>query len=487
MFLMSSPRLRSALAVAFLAACPAFAADPAPVAAATPMPTLEAIQAVLGELQAGADPAMPLPWQLERIAAVRLSPATRDKLRAEFGTDHLFALERRPSAAGKLAYRASLFPVHVERPGGITFGWTGGRLDVGVNRAGSAYNLHGGIERVSGDSPYSSLTLGGLTLDATQKRGFAGLWFGSMQGRIGKFGIRNKNEGTEIAISDIGFASRVTEKPKTIDVAYENRIGSIALAGQHVDDLRLALRVRGIGKQAVADLKTATDKLQKQQGGQDALAAMTPQQRAEVFAPVLRTFGEALLARGTVIEVDEVSASYHGNKAALKGRVALPGATLADFSDTRRLAGKVMARFDVRVPLALVREIAGMVADKEARDKAALLRGIDDPQVTAQLNKLAETRRTMAQAMITELVKQGLMRIENDVLVSTLEWKNGALTANGKPVGTPRPRSTADEPEAAAAAADAAVDAAAAAQDRASARPDAIPEERSTGVRAGQR
>lgn len=398
------------------------------------MPTLEAIQAVVRELSAGADPALPLPGQLERLAAVRLSPTTRDRLRSEFGTDRLFSLERRPSAAGKQAYRASLFPVRVERPGGVTFGWTEGYLDMGVNRAGAAYTLHGGIERLGGDSPYSSVTLGGITLDAAQKRGFAGLWFGSMQGRIGKLGIRNKIDNTELAIGDMDFALRVTEKPKTIDIAYENRIGSVAMAGQQVDDLRLALRLTNIGKQAVADLRTASDKLQKQQAWKGHMATMTPQQRAELVEPLMRDFGEALLARGTVIEVDALSARYHGNKAALKGRIALPGATLADFSDGKRLAAKMAARFEVRVSLAMVREIAGVVADKEVRDKRALFLGIDDPQLAAELGQLAETHRKRSEAMIAELLKQGMMRIENDVLVSTLEWKNGRLTANGKPL-----------------------------------------------------
>jgi len=45
----------------------------------------------------------------------------------------------------------------------------------------------------------------------------------------------------------------------------------------------------------------------------------------------------------------------------------------------------------------------------------------------------------MTDLVVGKLVGPGFARLENDVLVSTLVWKNGVLTANGKPVPLPKP------------------------------------------------
>jgi TonB family protein len=430
-FIMMPAVLRSTLSAALLAALPVLA-DPVPAAAPAPTlsPALQAVQAAIGDLRRDIDPKLPLEQQLERMAASRPSPQTADKLRAVFGTDRLYALERRPSAAGKQAWRATLLPLHTASPQGSTIDWSEGLLDLTLERGGKAVSGHGGIERVAFEDANTSTTWRGITFDTRQQRGYVDLWFGSIDAQIAGVHFQNRRDSTGQDINALRFTSRVTEKPKAVDIAYDSRIGSIAVAGERVDDIRFALRMTNIDKKAMVELKT----LQERQAlSRETLATLPPQQQLDILRPLLRSFAESALARGTAIEIDEIGASYHGIRAAIKGRVALQGATRADLDDAARLAKKMVARFEVRLPMALVNEIAGSVAAKQVAAQAAQRGGSADPQAVAQL------RQNMTDLMVGKLVGPGFARLENDVLVSTLAWKNGVLTANGKPVPLPAP------------------------------------------------
>jgi len=434
---MMSPALRSTLAATLLAALPALA-DPAPAPSAPPVPgppaALQAVQAALADLQRGIDPGLPLAQQFERLAAARPSPQTADKLRAAFGTDRLYAIERRPPAAGRQAWRATLFPLKYTSPQGTGVDWSEGLLDMAVEPGGTTASGHGSIERIAVDDATARVTWRGIVFDSRQQRGYAGLWFGSVDAQIAAVQFQDRKDGMSMDMSALRLSARMTEKPKTIDIAYDGRIGSVALAGEQVDDIRFALRVTSIDKKAMAELKALQERRQARQlAGQETLAALTPQQQLDVLKPLLRSFGQAAMARGTAIEVDEIGASYHGIRAAIKGRIALQGATPADLDDAGRLLNKLAGRFEVRVPMALVSEIAGTIATRQVAAQAAQRGGSADPQAAAQL------RQNITDLMVGKLVGPGFARLENDVLVSTLAWKNGVLTANGKPVPLPKP------------------------------------------------
>jgi len=439
---MMSPVLRSTLAATLLAALPVLAAPAQPTPAAQsaspaapavrapkPSPAMQALQALVADLQRAVDNKLPLEQQFERMATVQPSAQTADKLRAAFGTDRLYTVERRPPVAGKASWHATLFPLQYSTPQGRRTEWTEGVIDMTLAPRSQATTGHGSIARILFEDADTRMTWRGMAFDTRQRRGYAGLWFGSIDAQAANVQILNRRDGAALDMNGLRFASRVTEKPKTVDIAYDSRIDAVVVGGERVEDIRFALRVTDIDKKSMARLKVLGE---QQQASQEALAAL-PQQQLDALKPLLRGFGEAALARGTAIEVDQIGAGYHGIRTAIKGRVALQGATRADLDDIGRLAKKVAARFEVRLPLALVSEIAGTFAAKQVAAQAAQRGGSADPQAIAQL------RQNMTDLVVGKLVGPGFARLENDVLVSTLEWKNGVLTANGKPVPLPKP------------------------------------------------
>jgi TonB family protein len=343
-----------------------------------------------------------------------------------FGTDRLYAIERLPAQPGKVDYRATLFPLRYASSEGKSVDWTEGRLDISLNPAGTTMTMHGALESFSIEDKDVSMMWRGFAFDANQNRGYAGMWFGEAKGQVADIRIQGKKgEAPPMDMRGMTFTSRVTEKPKTIDMAYESGIKTIAVAGEQVDDLRFAMRLANIDKKAIADLKAAGERQQ------DRLARLSPEQQAEAGKAMMLAFGKAALSRGAAIEIDDISASYHGQKAEIKGRVSFQGATAADLNDARLLMKKLVARVEIRVPVALVREIAGTVAAKQAAQQG----GATDPQSIAQL------RESGTDIVVGKLVGGGFARIENDLLVSTVEWRNGVLTANGKPVPLPDEKS----------------------------------------------
>jgi TonB family protein len=130
-----------------------------------------------------------------------------------------------------------------------------------------------------------------------------------------------------------------------------------------------------------------------------------------------------------VIEIDDFSARYHGNKATLHGRIALSGAGGADQDDVKALAKRIVARFEIKVPLAIVRDVAASVAARQAAAQQG--NGAAGQMSGTQLGQ------SITDVIVGKLVGGGFARVENDALVSTVEWRDGELRANGKRVALP--------------------------------------------------
>jgi outer membrane biosynthesis protein TonB len=88
---------------------------------------------------------------------------------------------------------------------------------------------------------------------------------------------------------------------------------------------------------------------------------------------------------------------------------------------------KIAARFEIRVPVAMVRDISGIVAARQSAQQGAAANGMS----------VAQLGQTMSDVVVGKLLGAGYARLENDVLVSTVEFRNGKLTANGKEIALP--------------------------------------------------
>lgn len=419
----------SLLAAALLGAMPpdfAAAADQPRAARPAPGPVADAIQSALREIQLGGDARQPLPAQLERVAAIRYTPDTAAKLRAVFGNEQPFTIEHRTPRPGRLLYRMRMQPLHYAGKDDSRVDWDEAVLDMDMDKTGTTVDYNGRWNMLSAGDPTSRLSAENLSLSGHHRRSPDKLWLGNGQLRIAR--VRGEtpqapNSGMGLSMNDLRMEWRTVERPKTVDMQLQQRIASIEAAGEKIEDIRFDMRVVNIDRAAMVALQAATERQRAQ------MKTMTPDQELAAIMPTLQTFGRSALMRGSAIEIDEISARFRGNKASIRGRFGLAGAVEADLKDVSSLVKKIVARFQIRVPVALVRDIAGVVAARQAQQPGAA----PNPMSPAQMGQ------TLTDVVVGKLVGGGFARIENEVLVSNLEFRNGELRANGKKVELPKP------------------------------------------------
>lgn len=434
--------LASPLLLAVSAAAPGPMPSPGPSLSTSP--AMVALQALLRELSHPEDRLLPATARMEKLAAQAPSPATADKLRAAFGTDRLVTIERQPAVPGHVDWRVTIPALRYAPPQGAAFDWTEGRFDVRMDPAGTTAVTRGAWPSLAAEGATLRMALRGFALDSDQHRGGGGLWYGTTRIDIAGLDVQPKGAGQALAATGLHTEIRFTEQPKTADVAYDNRIDRIAVGGEQIDAVHVGLRFSHIDKAALAELAD----LGAARGAQtDPATPSTPAQRAAAAKPLLRSFAKAALAPGAALDIDDISARYHGEKVALKGRVTLDGATPADLDTAGALFKKIVARFELRVPIALVREVAGTIVAQQSAQQGTPA----DPDTLARLGQSA------TDVVVGKLTGGGYARVEDEVLVSTIEWRAGALRANGKPVALGMPPGMMGGPQASTAPGTAAV------------------------------
>jgi uncharacterized protein YdgA (DUF945 family) len=419
----------SLLAAALLAASVSAAA--AAVKPGTPPPppgpVMDAMQSAARELQLAQDSTLPLPVQLDKLAGMRYTPETAAKLRAVFGNEQPFSFERAPAKAGRLSYRMRLQPLHYTGQDGSRVDWDEALLDFDMDKAGKVVDLKGDWNTITAEDANMRLRMEGLSYAGHQRHSADKLWFGNGQLRIARVRgdtPRKPDAGMDVILNDLRASWRSLEKPKTVDMQFQQRIASIEAAGEKIEDLRFDMRLVNLDRASMVALQAEGERQRQLQ-----LKAQTPEQKLAAMKPLFLGFGKAAIARGSALEIDEISARFRGNKASIRGRIGMAGATEADLQDMKTFIGKIVARFEVRVPVAMVRDIAGVVAARQAQQPGAA----PNPMSPAQMGQ------TLTDVVVGKLVGGGFARIENEVLVSNLEFRNGELRANGKKVELPKP------------------------------------------------
>lgn len=407
--------LTTSLLAASLLVLPAAADDTKPAARPAPGPVADAMQSAMRELQLAQDPRLPLPVQLDKLAALRYSPETAAKLSAVFGNDKPITVGRQPAKPGRLGYRMRLQPLHYQGPDNARVDWDEALVDFDMDKAGKTVDFKGHWNTLAAEDPTTRLSAEDITLTGRQRQAADKLWFGNGQLRIARVhgeSPATPNAGKDFAMNDLRMDWRTVERPKTIDMQFQQRIGSIAAAGEKVEDVRFDMRIVNVDRASMVAMQAAGERQREQ------LKTMTPEQKLAAMKPMLQTFGKAAILRGSSIEIDEISARFHGNKASIRGRIGLAGAVEADLNDMPALVKKIVARFEIRVPVAIVRDVTAIVAVRQGQPPAA--------------------GQTMTDVVVGKLLGDGYAKLEKDVLVSNIEFRNGKLSANGKEIALPK-------------------------------------------------
>ncbi len=358
---------------------------------------------------------------LDSYAGFNYSPKTQEELRKIFGTDHPFALVRTQPAKDVINYSITLPSHSFVQTNGTHLDWDDIKIELTTNPAGSNLNSSGRWSALTISDSVGQLALRNMTLEGKQKRGVAHLWIGNAQANIESIKFELKKPNLTLAMQDLSSKTETIEHGKFIDIKYGFSVKSIHAADEQVDAFHMGLRFNKIDAKA---LNEAAKNIKKIARSDDA----SLQQQTLAMRSLLKSLGQTTIVRGLSMDIEDFSARYRGNTASLKGHIGMVGATEHDFDVPTQLLKKIVARFDINVPVALVQDISYAIARKNMRP----------PTNQATASPSAEqTGKNMADAMIGKLVSQGFARVDAGVLHTTIEVKNSQLSVNGKQIVLP--------------------------------------------------
>lgn len=409
--------LRTAAAAALLVAAPLHAgAEAVPPPAPAPSALVDATLSLAREAGLRGDPRAPMRARLDAMTSFQPSPETAQKLLKVYGSAQPWTLAHAPAAKGRFGYLGRLAPVHYVSEQGETYDAAEMRVAISLDKASHDMVARVDWPSLTGEDKNMRFSLRDMHATSKQTRGFGDLWFGDSQVDIGKVKLEAKGPGVNIGFDDVRIRTAVTLRAQSVEMAHGMTIKAISVAGERIDNFTLATRITNIDKATMVGMKALGEK--------PAPATGTAEQRLAALAPTLRTMGKAAIGHGTAFVIDELSARYHGNTVSIKGRVGLEGAVEADLDSMATLVKKIAAHFDVKVPVAMIRDISTAVATRQASTQA-------NPPPVAQI------AQSMADLMVGKAINSGYARMENDVLVSSIEWRGGVLRINGKEVALP--------------------------------------------------
>lgn len=392
-----------------------------PAAKAQPV-MLQAFTAAIQEMKQAIDDDAHPNTNFEKLMNFQHSPETVKLLVEAFGTERPWGLEKGGVVDGKTVWHSPLFALRRTTPSGGTVEWSELTTDVLVAADGKTMEFRAAWPSFSYEDKDARFTLRDGALTGTQRRGGGKLWYGNVQGSLASVQVEGVKQPFSMSMRDLRLTTRMDERARTVEMTQKFGIKAIEFAGERIDDFTLDVRIANIEKAALVAAQAADKKLSaKQAASREDLSALMP---------LLKSFVRGAAKHKTALVIDEMSLAFHGHKAMLKGRVGLDAVKDADLADMSKVAKRINGRFEIRVPVALVREVALAVARKQAA-------AANKPQ--AQPQDLAAAAQSITDVIIGKALGNGFARLENDVLVSTIEFRGGVLRVNGKKIDLPKP------------------------------------------------
>jgi TonB family protein len=414
-----SRRLTVALFILPLAHGVVAAEVPQPVR--TPPKALVAASAAATELQAAVEAGPHLGRNLERLSSFQHAPETAAALRDAFGNERPWSFEQR----GVRSYRFTVLPLRHTLDTGALASWSAFPLDMTVDKSGQRLNYSGKWPEASFEYGGTKIALSGVALDGKQRRGKGDLWFGDVGVDIGRLSIRGgpaAPQQSEVRMNGLRFVSRTVERARTVDVSQRTTIASFEVAGERVDNITMAYRFEHLDKAALVRLAAAAKQRQASTLGQ--------RQALEELTGTMRQFLRAAASHKSGLVIERISASYGGHTAVLSGRLGVKGVQEADFSAPKLLLKRIDGRFEIAVPVALVRAVSLSAARRQAAAQGKANVSEQELQAMAQ---------SITDVMLGKALGDGFARLEKDVLRTTIEIRNGVVRVNGKPLDLPKP------------------------------------------------
>ncbi len=300
-------------------------------------------------------------------------------------------------------------------------------LNFEANRDGSDVRMDGELAEVDIDLQRSDsgqpvqVSLRGIGLSADKQDYDAGFGFGPSAITLQRMEIKAGDEPA-VVIQQASVEEALSRGSRGLDQTIGYRIGEVSAKGQTFRNLALVFSLRNLEESSLKALVASyKDILEQSATPQESFAGMTSAQQQALQAHGLR-----LLEHKPTLALDEFGFETAHGAARLSVVLDLQSPSAEAFTPDAMITSMLASlKADAGVDRNLVRDIAGLVVQNNARD--------------GQLDQAALQQETEA---ATELfsgmaLNTGWSRLEGERLVSSLHYANDKVTFNGREMSVP--------------------------------------------------
>ena len=365
--------------------------------------------------------------RIQQLDGFAFSAPTRQKLLDLFGNENPLHLKSTVLADGNAEVSFALDALDYRDPQG------GAKAHFSALTGKTQYSKRYTRERTVASMPSirfddgqtTQVLASDLSYATNATKGNSGLWLGSAAALLGQLAIDDSAKELHLKITGLSTRSEVKQHGKLVDLGSDSVIKSIHWGKDSLGPVHMAFRVSNMDGKALAALTEKGNELNQSQ--------LTEAERVARTTGMLKDFALATLKQGSAVDIQDISVQYHGMTAGLNGRVAFSHIEESDFATPSLWAEKLIARFNLHVPMALLTEISRTIA------RSTLQAQNKDGQPASE-RVVSATAKAMLEKMLEKPLQQKWIRIERDTLVSSIEFKTGKLSINGQAVALPAPK-----------------------------------------------
>jgi uncharacterized protein YdgA (DUF945 family) len=273
----------------------------------------------------------------------------------------------------------------------------------------------------------SIMTFEDLTFDCDFERVFDELYAGDASFAWKRMHVNPEitGSGSSMQMDDLRYTVRASASGDYYDAALDASVGSFVMDKVTITDLAYQLALKHLHGKTLAGMS------KKYQEATQSMAFNDPMAGAQV-AGILAEFGPTLLEHSPELVIERIGFRMPEGEFGIKGSLKVLEITqeeLQALQSPMQLLSKLEAAFDVWVSQGLLE-----------KDWDALSAGTDTPG-TESIEGVQETPAARSQTVemmrqqVAAMEQAGYVKRNGGRLESRIEFKNGALTANGKPVG----------------------------------------------------
>ena len=394
-------------------------------------PLWEAYFAALKELGPILNPGDNIKAKIEHLDGFEFSTETRKKFFDLFGNDNPLHMKSKKLGNGNTDFTFVLDSLDYLDPK------TGSKTHTSAltgkamfNKSYNKVNTNASMPSINFDDGKSmQVTAHDLSLASNQAHGYSWLWFGTEVVKLDHLAIDNSTPDLHLNFDGMSMKENVKKHGKLVDFEMDFSLKSVNWGNEGLGPVHMALRLSNIDGKKFADINEDAKNLDQ--------AKLTQEERVAAVTGMLRKFGLATLNNGASIDIQDISVKYHDMTAGLNGRITFNNVQSSDFESQKLIWEKVVARINVRVPMALVIDISRVTSRNNLEQQNIKNKILNQPAQPVTDDAVNMMAKAMVDNLIGKLLQEKLVQIKHDTLLSTIEIKQGKFIINGKEVPLP--------------------------------------------------